>query len=139
MQAEIHAVEHAIISMYPHLLVDINDVGGVSTTSHPNLGGKSGIFICDKHKNGVEYVEKGYDLIEQVLEDTLKAIESWPCESGCPSCIQSPKCGNNNEPLDKHAAIMILHEIMGKVLYIPPEKKEKNLTEIKASKAIPDE
>ena len=136
----IHAVEHAIISMYPlNLLVDRNDVGGVSTPSHPDLGGKSGIFIYDGHKGGVGYAEKGYDLIEQVLEDTLKAIESCPCESGCPSCIQSPKCGNNNEPLDKHAAIMILHEIMGKVPYIPPEKKEKNLSEIKASRAIPKE
>ena len=136
----IHAVEHAIISMYPlNLLVDRNDVGGVSTPSHPDLGGKSGIFIYDGHKGGVGYAEKGYDLIEQVLEDTKKAIESCPCESGCPSCIQSPKCGNNNEPLDKHAAIMILHEIMGKVPYIPPEKKEKNLSEIKASRAIPKE
>ena len=135
----IHAVEHAMISMYPlHLLVDRSDVGGVSTPSHPDLGGKSGIFIYDGHKGGVGYAEKGYDLIEQVLDGTLKAIESCPCESGCPSCIQSPKCGNNNEPLDKHAAIMILHEIMGKPPYIPPEKKEKHLSEIKASKPAPE-
>ncbi len=136
----IHAVEHAIISMYPlNLLVDRTDVGGVSTPSHPDLGGKSGIFIYDGHKGGVGYAEKGYDVIEQVLEGTLKAIESCSCESGCPSCIQSPKCGNNNEPLDKHAAIMILHEIMGKVPYIPPEKKETNLSEIKASRLAPEE
>ncbi|MDQ1254032.1 MAG: box helicase protein [Euryarchaeota archaeon] len=128
----IHAVEHAMISMYPlHLLVDRSDVGGVSTPSHSDLGGKSGIFIYDGHKGGVGYAEKGYDLIEQVLDGTLKAIESCPCESGCPSCIQSPKCGNNNEPLDKHAAIMILHEILGKPPYIPPEKKQKHLSETK--------
>jgi hypothetical protein len=83
--------------------------------------------------------EKGYDLIEQILEGALKAIESYPCESGCPSCIQSAKCGNNNEPLDKHAAIMILHEIMGNVLYIPYEKKEKNHSEIKSSRPAPEE
>lgn len=135
----IHAVEHAMISMYPlHLLVDRSDVGGVSTPSHPDLEGKSGIFIYDGHKGGVGYAEKGYDLIEMVLDGTLKAIESCPCESGCPSCIQSPKCGNNNEPLDKHAAIMLLHEILGKAPYIPPEKKEKHLSEIKASKPAPE-
>lgn len=128
----IHAVEHAMISMYPlHLLVDRSDVGGVSTPSHSDLGGKSGIFVYDGHKGGVGYAEKGYDLIEQVLDGTLKAIESCPCDSGCPSCIQSPKCGNNNEPLDKHAAIMLLHEMLGKTPYIPPEKKEKCLSETK--------
>ena len=135
----VHAVEHAIISMYPlHLLVDRSDVGGLSTPSHPDLGGKSGIFIYDGHRGGVGYAEKGYDLIEQVLDGTLKAIESCPCESGCPSCIQSPKCGNNNEPLDKHAAIMLLHEILGKAPYIPPEKKEKHLSEIRASRPAPE-
>jgi DEAD/DEAH box helicase domain-containing protein len=126
----IHAVEHAMIAMYPlHLLVDRSDVGGLSTPSHPDLGGKSAIFIYDGHRGGVGYAEKGYDLIGQVLDGTLKAIESCPCESGCPSCIQSPKCGNNNEPLDKHAAIMLLHDLLGKAPYIPPERKEKHLSE----------
>jgi DEAD/DEAH box helicase domain-containing protein len=135
----IHAIEHAMISMYPlHLLVDRSDVGGVSTPSHPDLGGKSGIFIYDGHKGGVGYAEKGYDLIEDVLDGTLKAIESCPCESGCPSCIQSPKCGNNNEPLDKHAAIMLLHELLGKDPYIPPERKEKHLSEVRASRPVPE-
>ncbi|AKB17982.1 DEAD/DEAH box helicase [Methanosarcina sp. WWM596] len=134
----IHAVEHAMISMYPlHLLVDRSDVGGVSTPSHPDFGGKSGIFIYDGHRGGVGYAEKGYDLIEEVLEGTLKAIESCPCESGCPGCIQSPKCGNNNEPLDKHAAIMLLHELLGKAPYIPPEKKEKHLSEARALRQNP--
>ncbi|HPS88902.1 MAG TPA: DEAD/DEAH box helicase [Methanosarcina vacuolata] len=135
----IHAIEHAMISMYPlHLLVDRSDVGGVSTPSHPDLGGKSGIFIYDGHRGGVGYAEKGYDLIEEVLDGTLKAIESCPCESGCPSCIQSPKCGNNNEPLDKHAAIMLLHELLGKAPYIPPERKEKQLSEVRASRPAPE-
>ncbi|AKB54687.1 MULTISPECIES: DEAD/DEAH box helicase [Methanosarcina] len=135
----IHAIEHAMISMYPlHLLVDRSDVGGVSTPSHPDLGGKSGIFIYDGHKGGVGYAEKGYDLIEEVLDGTLKAIESCPCESGCPSCIQSPKCGNNNEPLDKHAAIMLLHDLLGKAPYIPPERKEKHLSEVRTSRPAPE-
>lgn len=135
----IHAVEHAMISMYSlHLLVDRSDVGGVSTPSHPDLEGKSGIFIYDGHRGGVGYAEKGYDLIEEVLDGTLKAIESCPCESGCPSCIQSPKCGNNNEPLDKQAAIMLLHEILGKAPYVPPERKEKHLSEVRASRPAPE-
>jgi DEAD/DEAH box helicase domain-containing protein len=134
----IHAVEHAMISMYPlHLLVDRSDVGGISTPSHPDLEGKSGIFIYDGHKGGVGYAEKGYELIEKVLDGTLKAIESCPCESGCPSCIQSPKCGNNNEPLDKHAAIMLLHELLGKAPYIPPEKEEKHISETRTQKPAP--
>ncbi|MHC1754748.1 MAG: DEAD/DEAH box helicase [Methanosarcina sp.] len=134
----IHAVEHAMISMYPlHLLVDRSDVGGVSTPSHQDLGGKSGIFIYDGHRGGVGYAEKGYDLIEEVLDGTLKAIESCPCESGCPGCIQSPKCGNNNEPLDKHAAIMLLHELLGKAPYVPPDKKERHLSEARALRQTP--
>jgi DEAD/DEAH box helicase domain-containing protein len=89
----IHAVEHAMSSMYPlHLLVDRSDVGGVSTPSHPDLGGKSRIFIYYRHKGG-GYAEKGYDLIEQVLDGTLKAIESCPCEGGCPSCISPQSAG----------------------------------------------
>jgi DEAD/DEAH box helicase domain-containing protein len=68
--------------------------------------------------------EKGYELIEQVLDGTLKAIESCPCESGFPNCIQSPKCGNNNEPLDKNAAIVLLHEILGKPPYSHLRKKK---------------
>jgi DEAD/DEAH box helicase domain-containing protein len=135
----IHASEHAMISMYPlHLLVDRNDVGGISTPSHPDLGNKSGIFIYDGHRGGVGYAEKGYELIEQVLDGTLKAIESCPCENGCPSCIQSPKCGNNNEPLDKHAAIMLLHELLGKAPYFSPEKKEKPLSKTRAQKSAPE-
>lgn len=129
----LHAIEHAMISMYPlHLLVDRNDVGGLSATAHPDLQGASGIFVYDGHRGGVGYAEKGYEVIENVLEGTLRAVETCPCESGCPGCIQSPKCGNNNEPLDKYAAILLLHELLGKNPYVPPKKevqKEKHLAE----------
>ena len=118
--------------MYPlNLLVDRNEVDEVSTASHLDLGGKSGIFIYEGHKGEVEYSEKGYDLIEQILEDTLKAIESCPCENGCPSFIQSPKCGNNNEPLDKHAAIMTLTKLWEKSLISHLRKKKRTLPKSK--------
>ncbi|UGV41450.1 DEAD/DEAH box helicase [Methanococcoides orientis] len=124
----IHAIEHAIIAMYPlHLLADRNDVGGVSTPEHTDLNKKSGIFVYDGHAGGVGYAEAGYGRIVEMLEVTLKAIESCPCKDGCPSCIQSPKCGNNNNPLDKDAAIMILRKMLGKPEYIP---KRKHLSEI---------
>lgn len=120
----IHAIEHAMIAMYPlRLLADRNDVGGVSTPSHSDLNGKCGIFVYDGHRGGVGYAERGYEIITDILEVTLKAIEGCPCSDGCPSCIQSPKCGNHNNPLDKHAALMILHELLGKPPYMPKKPK----------------
>lgn len=120
----IHAIEHAIIGMYPlHLLADRNDIGGVSATEHPDLAGKSGIFVYDGHQGGVGYAESGYGKIVEMLEVTLRSIESCPCTGGCPSCIQSPKCGNNNNPLDKDAAIILLRKMLGKAEYVPQKKK----------------
>jgi DEAD/DEAH box helicase domain-containing protein len=120
----IHAIEHAMIAMYPlRLLADRNDVGGVSTPSHCDLNGKCGIFVYDGHRGGVGYAEKGYEIITDILDVTLKAIEGCPCSDGCPSCIQSPKCGNHNNPLDKHAALIILHELLGKPPYIPKKAR----------------
>jgi DEAD/DEAH box helicase domain-containing protein len=114
-----------MIAMYPlRLLADRNDVGGVSTPGHNDLDGNCGIFVYDGHHGGVGYAEKGYEIISDILDVTLKAIEACPCSEGCPSCIQSPKCGNHNNPLDKHAALMILYELLGKPPYVP--KKEKS-------------
>ncbi|MFP4655816.1 MAG: DEAD/DEAH box helicase [Methanohalobium sp.] len=122
----IHAIEHSMIAMYPiHLLADRNDVGGLSKSNHSDVSGKSGIFIYDGHSGGVGYAENGYYKLREMLDVTLNAVENCPCNDGCPSCIQSPKCGNNNSPLDKHAAIMILREILAKPRYIPPQKSSK--------------
>ncbi len=120
----IHAIEHAMIAMYPlRLLADRNDVGGVSTPSHNDLEGNCGIFVYDGHRGGVGYAERGYERIADILEVTLKAIEGCPCSDGCPSCIQSPKCGNHNKPLDKQAALIILNELLGKPPYMPKKAK----------------
>ncbi|SFM21742.1 DEAD/DEAH box helicase [Methanolobus profundi] len=126
----IHAIEHAMIAMYPlHLLADRNDVGGVSTPEHADLSHNTGIFVYDGHPGGVGYAESGYEKIVEMLEVTLRSIESCPCLDGCPSCIQSPKCGNNNSPLDKDAAIMILRKMLNKPAYIPEKRKVVRKTE----------
>ncbi len=109
----IHAVEHAAISILPlFALCDRNDIGGVSTPFHADTG-KPQIFIYDAHPGGIGIAEKGYELITDLWEKTYRAIAECPCQDGCPSCIQSPKCGNNNQPLDKKAAIIILEELLG--------------------------
>lgn len=108
----IHAVEHAAISILPlFALCDRNDIGGVSTPFHTDTG-KAQIFIYDAHPGGIGIAEKGFEMVKDLWEKTYRAIAECPCRDGCPSCIQSPKCGNNNEPLDKKAAIIILEELL---------------------------
>jgi len=90
---------------------DRNDVGGISTPLHADTG-KPQVFIYDAYPGGIGIAEKGFELVEELWLATLKAIAECPCEAGCPSCIQSPKCGNNNEPLDKRAAELILGALL---------------------------
>ncbi|MCK4369411.1 MAG: DUF1998 domain-containing protein, partial [Dehalococcoidales bacterium] len=82
----------------------------VSTPFHPDTG-KAQIFIYDAHPGGIGIAEKGFEMITELWQATLKAVEACPCTDGCPSCIQSPKCGNNNQPLDKEAAVVLLEEL----------------------------
>ncbi|MEJ2740022.1 MAG: DEAD/DEAH box helicase, partial [Dehalococcoidia bacterium] len=104
----LHATEHAAIALLPlFALCDRNDIGGVSTPFHPDTG-KAQVFIYDAYPGGIGIARKGFDVITQLWAATSKAIEECPCLDGCPSCIQSPKCGNNNDPLDKKAAIILL-------------------------------
>ena len=109
----LHAAEHAAIGVLPlFALCDRNDIGGVSTPLHPDTG-RPQVFIYDGHAGGIGIAEKGYELIEELWATTLLAVEECPCEDGCPSCIQSPKCGNNNHPLDKMVAAMLLRGALG--------------------------
>jgi DEAD/DEAH box helicase domain-containing protein len=104
----IHAVEHAAIGVLPlFAMCDRWDIGGVSYPLHPQLG-RSAIFVYDGYPGGVGIAEKGFALAEALMAATREVIEACPCEAGCPSCIQSPKCGNLNEPLDKRAALVLL-------------------------------
>ena len=108
----LHAAEHAAIAMLPlFTLCDRNDIGGLSTPLHPDTGNAQ-IFIYDAYPGGIGITEKGFDLVEELWRATLEAITTCPCEEGCPSCIQSPKCGNNNKPLDKKAARILLEGLL---------------------------
>jgi DEAD/DEAH box helicase domain-containing protein len=107
----IHAVEHAAIGLLPlFAMCDRWDIGGVSYPMHPETG-EATVFIYDGYPGGVGVTEKGFELLDGLLARTLEVIESCPCEAGCPSCIQSPKCGNLNEPLDKRAAVELLRTL----------------------------
>jgi DEAD/DEAH box helicase domain-containing protein len=110
----IHAAEHAAIGLLPLIATcDRWDVGGVSTPLHEDTG-LTTIFVYDGYPGGAGISERGFRDAERWLDATLEAIRDCPCSSGCPSCVQSPKCGNGNEPLDKPAAAALLAAILGR-------------------------
>ena len=111
----LHAAEHAAIGVLPlFALCDRNDIGGVSTPLHPDTD-KPQIFIYDGHPGGIGIAERGFKIVDALWEATFSVISECVCESGCPSCIQSPKCGNNNHPLDKDVAGALLSALCGGV------------------------
>jgi len=119
----LHATEHAAIGILPLFAIcDRNDIGGVSTPLHPDTG-KPQVFIYDGHPGGVGIAEKGYERIEDLWQATLELVKECPCLEGCPSCIQSPKCGNNNKPLDKKAAQILLRSLVSN----PDKTKSKGI------------
>ncbi|MEE8322087.1 MAG: Zn-binding domain-containing protein, partial [Candidatus Bathyarchaeia archaeon] len=107
----LHAIEHAMVAMTPlYAMCDRWDIGGASTSMHYDTG-LSTIFIYDGFEGGIGISEKLYELVENLFEATLQLLTNCECQEGCPSCIQSPKCGNGNIPLDKSAALLILNHI----------------------------
>ena len=110
----LHALEHAVIAMLPlFAMCDRADIGGLSTPAHSDTG-RPQIFVYDGFPGGVGIAEKGFELLPALWRETLRLIEECPCVAGCPSCVQSPKCGSNNEPLDKAAAREMLQRLLGK-------------------------
>ncbi|WP_208027568.1 DEAD/DEAH box helicase [Rhabdothermincola sediminis] len=113
MPGTLHAVEHAAIGVMPLFAIcDRWDVGGVSTPLLPETGAPT-IVIYDGHPGGAGIAELGFRAADRHLAATLEIIESCRCTDGCPSCVQSPKCGNGNEPLDKAGAVALLRAVLG--------------------------
>jgi DEAD/DEAH box helicase domain-containing protein len=111
LQGSLHAAEHGQIAVLPLIsMCDRWDIGGLSTGYHHQTG-RPTIFIYDGHPGGVGITRVGYEQFERLVEDALRLISECPCQSGCPSCVQSPKCGNLNEPLNKRGAIELLTRI----------------------------
>jgi DEAD/DEAH box helicase domain-containing protein len=103
-----HAAEHASIGLLPLFAAcDRWDIGGVSADVHPATGQLT-VFVYDGHDGGAGFAERGYRAAAEWLRATAEAIRSCECQAGCPSCIQSPKCGNGNEPLSKNGAVLML-------------------------------
>jgi DEAD/DEAH box helicase domain-containing protein len=104
----IHAIEHALIALLPlFAMCDRWDIGGLSTPVHSQTEQPT-IFVYDGHAGGVGISRQGFERFSEWVRDARNLIRDCACESGCPSCIQSPKCGNWNEPLDKEAALRVL-------------------------------
>jgi DEAD/DEAH box helicase domain-containing protein len=104
----LHAAEHGQIAVLPLIaMCDRWDIGGLSTNVHFQTG-RATIFVYDGHPGGVGITLRGYEQFERLLGDAERLIAECPCESGCPSCVQSPKCGNLNEPLHKAGALELM-------------------------------
>jgi len=108
----LHAAEHAQIAVLPLLaMCDRWDIGGLSTNVHPQTG-RATIFIYDGHPGGVGIARRGFEAFETLVADAHRLIADCPCAEGCPSCVQSPKCGNLNEPLSKAGSLELLARML---------------------------
>ena len=111
--SSLHAAEHALIALLPlFAMCDRWDIGGLSTNVHFQTNAPT-VFVYDGHPGGVGITERGFAVFGDWVADTATLLAGCPCESGCPSCVQSPKCGNLNEMLDKAGALQLLRRIAG--------------------------
>jgi DEAD/DEAH box helicase domain-containing protein len=115
----LHAGEHGLIGLLPlFAMCDRADIGGLSTPVHRQSRLPT-VFVYDGYPGGVGISRRGYDAFESLARDTLGVITRCPCERGCPACIQSPKCGNWNEPLSKDGAVSLLRYVLGQTSRYP--------------------
>ena len=108
----LHGAEHALIGLFPlHTMCDRFDIGGLSTNYHEDTQ-EATIFIYDGYEGGIGICEKAVDVFVELLKSTIDLLNNCQCQSGCPSCIYSPKCGNDNKPLHKNATKYILEYML---------------------------
>jgi DEAD/DEAH box helicase domain-containing protein len=111
LMGSLHAAEHGQIAVLPLIaMCDRWDIGGLSTNFHPQTG-RPTIFVYDGHPGGIGLTRQGFHAFETLVADARRLIEECPCRRGCPSCVQSPKCGNLNEPLDKAGALELMRRM----------------------------
>lgn len=120
----LHAAEHAAIGLLPLVAsCDRGDIGGLSTAighGPGDLAGLPTVFVYDGHPGGAGFAERGFRQVQTWLQATAQAIEACECPMGCPSCVQSPKCGNGNDPLDKAGAVAVLRLVLAELSGRPP-------------------
>src|SRR6201997_1790791 len=112
----LHAAEHAAIGLLPLVAsCDRGDIGGMSTALGPDPLGLPSVFVYDGYPGGAGFAERGFRRARTWVGATAAAIEACECTAGCPSCVQSPKCGNGNDPLDKVGAVQVLHLVLAEL------------------------
>lgn len=126
----LHGAEHALIGLFPlHVMCDRFDIGGLSTNYHEDTQ-EATIFIYDAYEGGIGITQKAVDVFVDLLKSTRDLLKNCSCHDGCPSCIYSPKCGNDNKPLHKKATEYILNYMCDLISQNPKktaiEKVEKN-------------
>ena len=107
----LHGAEHALIAVMPfHVMCDRRDIGGFSSPAFPGSGEPT-VVIYDGFPGGIGLAENAFSKFEEIITMTTSLVRDCRCETGCPSCIYSPKCGNDNQPLDKHATVILLESL----------------------------
>jgi DEAD/DEAH box helicase domain-containing protein len=116
LPGSLHAAEHAAIGLLPLVAsCDRGDIGGLSTAVGPDPDGLPSVFVYDGYPGGAGFAERGFRQARTWLGATAAAIEACECPRGCPSCVQSPKCGNGNDPLDKAGAVLVLRLVLAEL------------------------